>query len=97
MAHYSMPVQQPFHSAINLPNLERKAEEFVAIHCIQTQTNYLCRDQPKTYFEDVMANHNGIMKPVIKDGGQGRIGPAAPPPFGRWAPGSTMQFFMNLL
>ena len=27
---------------------------------------------------------------------QGRIGPAAPPPFGRWAPGSTMQFFMNL-
>ena len=69
MAHYSMPVQQPFHSVINLPNLERKAEEFVAIHCIQTQTNYLCRDQPKTYFEDVMANHNGIMKPVIKDGG----------------------------
>ena len=28
---------------------------------------------------------------------QGRIGPAAPPPFGRWAPGSTMHFFMNLL
>ena len=27
---------------------------------------------------------------------QGRIGPAAPPPLGRWAPGTTMHFFMNL-
>ena len=28
--------------------------------------------------------------------GQGRIGPAAHRPHGRWAPGSTMHFFMNL-
>ena len=28
---------------------------------------------------------------------QGRIGPAAPPPFGRWAPGSTMHFLYELI
>ena len=28
---------------------------------------------------------------------QGRIGPAAPPPLGRWAPGTTMHFFYELI
>ena len=63
------PTRQSHQNVLDLPNLRRKAEDFVALYCSPTQTNYLCRDQSIAYYKDIMSNHNGIMKPVIKDGG----------------------------
>ena len=52
-----------------LSDLLNKATEFVHDNCTANHTNFLCRDQSVGYYESITVSHNGIMKPVIKDGG----------------------------